>query len=71
MRKVGGRDNRKAAPAIAAKISSAAAMRRNGDPLFRAPEAGFAFKLSDGDMLQPGDLDPRRPKRPSDAMQSF
>jgi hypothetical protein len=31
-----------------------AAMSRNGEFLFRPPEIGFAFKLSDTDMLLPG-----------------
>jgi hypothetical protein len=53
MRKVVGRHSRKAAPAIAAKISSEAAISRNGELLFRPAEATLAFEPSDTDMLLP------------------
>jgi len=53
MRKVAGRENMKAAPAIAVTISSAAAMSRSGELCLRLRIARLTLELSDTDMLQP------------------
>jgi hypothetical protein len=53
MRKVVGLNKRRAVPAMAAKMSKAAASSRNGELWFRPRGDGLVSKPSDDDMLPP------------------
>ena len=55
MRKLVGRNSRKTDPAMAAKISNAAARSRNGEFRFRPLGDGPALKPSGADMVPPSE----------------